>query len=642
MNKIIMTESTPASFEENKPAAPEANWMDKYGEAAAAAISGILLIAGWIAGHLSVLSADLIYTFSFIIGGYASAKDGILTLVQDHDLDVNLLMIFAAVGAASIGYWAEGAALIFIFSLSGALETYTNHKSSSEISALMSLTPETAMLYQEGRETEVTIDQLHIGSKVLIKPGERIPADSIITQGTSSIDQASITGESIPVDKGEGDDIFAGTLNGQGTLIAEVVKSNESSLFAKIIQLVQEAQSEKPASQLFIEGFERIYAWVVIAVTLLLILLPHYLMHTDWQVSWYKAMVFMVVASPCAVVASIMPAVLSAISNGARQGLLFKGGAHLENIAQANIIAFDKTGTLTYGKPQVTDIIPFSGYSDIELMRCAASIERYSEHPIAAAIVREAEERSIAIENPDSMESVTGSGVRAKLLGQRWKVGKPGFIDASLRSDAYLNEMERLESEGKTLVAVQNETELVGLIALRDEIRGHTKHTIRELHKLGVKVAMLTGDHRITAEAIADEAGIDLVFSELLPQDKVDTVNKLRQDYGKVVMVGDGVNDAPALASASVGIAMGGTGSDVALETADLVLMNDDIDRIGTAIALGKRLKRIVRQNLVFALTVIVCLITTNFIIGLKLPLGVVGHEGSTILVILNGLRLLR
>lgn len=611
-------------------------------ELAAALLCGILLVSGWAVSYWNEAAAIGLYLVAFVVGGYRQAKEGVLTLIQEKDIDVNLLMILAGIGAASIGYWSEGAVLIFIFALSGALETYTMKRSYRDISALMDLKPETAVLFRDGVETVVRIEELQIGDIVVVKPGERIAADGTITEGSSSVNQASITGESVPVDKTVGDEVFAGTINGQGALFIRVTQTSESSLFSKIIRLVQEAQDEKPASQLFIERFEGIYAKVIILITLILLFVPHYAFGWTWSDTLYRAMVFLVVASPCALVASIMPAILSAVSNSARKGVLFKGGAYLELLSAAKVVALDKTGTLTSGKPAVTDLLAYQTYTAEAMLQIAASIESLSEHPLARAIVVKAKEEELKVEHPAELQAIVGWGVQAQYAEDTWTIGKPGMVDDWTGNEAIRNEIIQLEEQGKTVVILQNSSGIVGVIALQDRIRDEARETVRLLHQAGVKVAMLTGDGVKTAESIAKDAGIDLVYAELLPEDKLRIVKELRENYGHVIMVGDGVNDAPALASASVGIAMGGTGSDVALETADLVLMNDDIEKIVGAIQLGKRTRRVIMQNIIFAVSVIALLILSNFIQGIPLPLGVIGHEGSTILVILNGLRLLR
>ncbi|MBO8172323.1 MAG: cadmium-translocating P-type ATPase [Bacillaceae bacterium] len=618
-------------------------FLTQHGEGIAAAVSGVLIFAAILSDRFLVHElAVTFYLLAYIIGGFVKAREGILTLLNDRELDVNLLMLLAAIGAASIGYWMEGAILIFIFSLSGALESYAMARSHRDISSLMDLKPETATLYAGGQERTVRIEELKVGDLVVIKPGERIPADGRIKEGISSINQASITGESIPVDKEEGDEVFAGTLNGQGSLLVEVTRSSESTLFAKIIRLVQEAQSEMPPSQLFIEKFERIYAKVVIGMTVLLMFVPHYLFQWSWDDTLYRAMVFLVVASPCALVASIMPAILSAISNGARKGLLFKGGLHLENLSRASVVAFDKTGTLTVGEPEVKDIWPLQDYSREEILRIAAAIESLSEHPIGRAVVAKAKEEGLSWDRPSRVQAVTGKGIEAAFEGHHWKIGKPSFVNEDLIEDEAQVVIQDWEQQGKTVIAIKNENGLAGIFSVQDMIRPEARKTVEKLQKMGLKVAMLTGDRRATADAIAREAGVDFVYAELLPEQKVDVVKELHDKYGHVIMIGDGVNDAPALARATVGIAMGAAGSDAALDTADLVLMNDEIQKIPGAIKLGKRAQAIIKQNMVFSIAVILLLIAANFMQNLTLPLGVVGHEGSTILVILNGLRLLR
>lgn len=621
---------------------PAETLMSRYGEMGAAILSGILIAAAWGIGEAAHAVTIWLYVLSFVIGGFVKAKEGIATLLEERDLDVNLLMIVAAIGAACIGYWAEGAMLIFIFSFSGALETFTMNRSSRDISALMELKPESAVLYKNGVEQIVPIETLQQGDIIIVKPGERISADGVVHEGSSAVNQAAITGESIPVDKAAGDEVFAGTLNGQGALLIEVTNSNESTLFSKIIRMVQEAQSEMPKSQLFIERFERIYARSIILVTLMLIVAPPYLLGWTWNDTFYKAMVFLVVASPCALVASIMPAMLSAISNSARKGLLFKGGVHLDNLANVQLVAFDKTGTLTYGKPVVTDLIPYQNLNENELLQSTASIESLSTHPIAKAIVLAAEEKSLVLERPTEFQAANGWGVQGRLSGEEWKVGKPSFADEAGMNGQIRMDVERLRQQGKTVILIQNSRGIAGVMALQDSIRPGVKQMIAKLKNMGIETALLTGDQELTAEAIAKEAGVDIVFAELLPEDKLTIVKRLQADGKRVAMVGDGINDAPALATASVGIAMGVAGSDAALETADLVLMNDDLERIKDGILLGRRLKAIVKQNIIFAVTVIILLISSNFITGISLPFGVVGHEGSTILVILNGLRLLR
>lgn len=641
----------------------------RHPEILQAIICGVLLLAGWGMNQVSHILSILLYVAAYGVGGWRQAKEGMLTLIKERDLDVNLLMIAAAIGAASIGYWNEGAMLIFIFALSGALETFASDQSRKSISSLIAMRPETAVRLQDGKVERVPVSELEVGDLVLVRPGETVPADGLVQSGASAVNQAAITGESIPVDKSPGDGVYAGTLNGENPLYVEVKSRAEGTLFAKIISLVEEAQETVPASQRFMEKFEGLYAKSIVGATLLLMLLLPLGLGWTWPHTAYKTMVFLVVASPCALVASIMPAILSAISNSARKGLLFKGGVHLQNLADAQIIAFDKTGTLTLGEPVVTDLLAADGEEAHVLLQMAASAEQLSAHPLAKAVVAEADRRGHALRPAENMRSIAGWGVEAEVDGEIWAIGKPGSLYAGMGSaervpaemergsvesggglyqqsaaeaaDWWQAPLQRLEEEGKTVSLILRGGLPVGLIALRDEIRPAAKAAIQSLRELGIRTAMLTGDHGATARAIAKEAGVDIVLSDLLPQDKAQKIQELRGQYGGVVMVGDGINDAPALAAASVGVAMG-AGSGAALEAADVVLMNNEIGRITGAVVLARRCKRIVKQNLVFALSIILLLIMGNFGLDLPLPLGVVGHEGSTILVILNGLRLLR
>ncbi|WP_342437274.1 heavy metal translocating P-type ATPase [Paenibacillus sp. FSL L8-0436] len=617
-------------------------------EMQAALGSGLLMLIAWATSGWSEIFSVLLYMISYTVGGWSKAKEGVETLVKERDLDVNLLMIAAALGAASIGYWNEGAMLIFIFALSGALESYTMERSKKDISSLMALKPATAVRIEQGAMNEVAIDLLAIGDLLLVRPGELIPADGKVCRGESAVNQASITGESLPVEKTAGSEVFAGTVNGEGPLYVEVTKAAENTLFAKIIKMVEEAESEVPDSQRFIKRLESIYARVVVAATVALIALPPYLLDWSWSDTFYKAMVFLVVASPCALVSSIMPAMLSAISKSARKGILFKGGVHLENMARTSVVAFDKTGTLTEGIPQVTDFIAGEGYDRRELLAVSASIEKLSRHPLAEAVVRMAEEQQVELYNIQESKSVTGWGIEGTVQGQQWRIGKSNLLDEpAVQGDDepvqhWKTLRQQFEAEGKTVSLILAGDKIAGMIALQDTVRPQAEAAVRKLQKLGIKVAMLTGDRAEAAQAMAARTGVDMVFADLLPEDKVSHIKALREQYGHVIMVGDGVNDAPALATATVGMGMGMKGSGAALEIADVVLMNDNIEEISSTIALARRSQRIVKQNMIFAVTVIVSLMLGNFLQGIALPFGVVGHEGSTILVILNGLRLLR
>ncbi|QOV09360.1 heavy metal translocating P-type ATPase [Viridibacillus arvi] len=616
--------------------------MKEHAELIAALSSGVFILIAWLLGKndMNTLSI-LVYVLAFIIGGFAKAKEGVEETIANKELNVEFLMILAAIGSAIIGYWTEGAILIFIFAVSGALETYAMNKSHKEISALMNLQPEEAWLVNEqGELTRVSVSTLKKGDRLFIKPGERVPADGIIFEGTTAIDEAAISGEAIPVTKLEGDEVFAGTVNMSGAVTMEMTKPNSESLFQKIIDLVQSAQDEKSPSQQFIERFEGTYVKFVLIAVLLMMFIPHFILDWDWTTTFYRAMVLLVVASPCALVASIMPATLSAISNGAKSGILFKGGVHLENLSVLNAIAFDKTGTLTRGKPIVTEFIVREGIDQQQMLSIVAGIESQSNHPLAQSITAFAKQQGVKSFDKAQIEDVPGWGMKAVVDNIAYKVGKADFVG---REDAmhFANGIAlTLADEGKTVIFVRDEQGIVAIAAMKDTVREEAKRAIALLKELGIHTIMLTGDNENTAKVIANEAGVDAYIAECLPETKVQHMKDLMAKYKHVGMVGDGINDAPALATATTGIAMG-EGTDVALETADVVLMKNDLSKIAYAIKLSRKMQKTVKQNIAFSISVIALLIISNFLQAVDLPLGVIGHEGSTILVILNGLRLL-
>ena len=621
---------------------------EEHPDAVTAALCGILVILGSLALQFGWLGlAVLILPAAYVIGGYSSTREGLTTLFQERELDVDLLMIVAALGAAGLGLWrqeyhliVDGAVLILIFAISGALEGYAMQRTERSIRSLMSLTADTARVVMYAGEREVAIDKLEIGDYILVKPGEIIPTDAIIIEGYSAIDQASITGESMPVEKTSGDEVYAGTINGVGALKLEVHKTPESSLIQRVIRLVQEAQTAAPPSQMFVEKFERGYAKLIVGLGLLLATLPPFVLGWNWEETIYRALIFLVVASPCALMASIMPALLSGIANGARQGILFKSGAQLEMIGKVRAIAFDKTGTLTTGKPEVIQIVPAAGYTETEVLQLAAALEAHSEHAIASSIVSAAQQQQLQLSTATDVQAKIGQGIVGKVNNQIIAIGKAEFVEAT----SELSQIsQQLQAEGKTVVWVAKGEQLLGIIAVADTIRPEAAATVKRLQKLGVEhIIMLTGDNEQTAQHIAEQLGINQVYAELLPEDKVQAIKQLQTQYQTVAMVGDGINDAPALAQASVGIAMGISGSDVALETADIVLMADKLEQLAKAISLGRRAQKVVKQNIVFALSCIVLLLAANFFGNITMPFGVIGHEGSTVIVTLSGLRLLR
>jgi len=647
---------------------PPLNQLKEHPDVVAAAVCGILVLLGWLSLHLNWLGlALLILPAAYVIGGYESAREGLTTLFEEKQLDVDLLMIVAALGAAGLGLWrqeyyliVDGAILILIFAISGALEGYAMQRTERDIRSLMGLTPDVARVIVHLQEQEISIDKLQVGDEVLVKPGELIPTDAIITEGNSTLNEASITGESLPVEKTIGDAVFAGTINGNGALKLRVHQPPESSLIQRVIQLVKQAQTQAPPSQLFIERFERSYALVIVVCGLLLGTLPPLLLNWDWETTIYRALIFLVVASPCALMAAIMPTLLSGIANGARAGILFKSGAQLEMMGKVKAIAFDKTGTLTTGKLQVVQIIPATGQSESRVLQMAAAIEAYSEHPIGQAIAQFAQQKPIQLPRVTNVKAEIGYGISGEVENQLILVGKAAFVEnpkitvgaglddsfagkSITYSQNLIPDAQQLEAEGKTVVWVSYAGEILGIIAIADTPRLNAAATIKRLKDLGVEqIVMLTGDNKRTAQSVAQQLAIDEVYAELLPEDKVSVIRRLQRQYQTVAMVGDGINDAPALAQASVGIAMGVAGSDVALETADIVLMADRLEKLEQAIILGRRSQRIVKQNITFALSFIVLLLVANFVGNITMPLGVIGHEGSTVLVTLSGLRLLR
>jgi len=640
---------------------PRTALLKEHPDTIAAIVCGILVLLGWLtlqSGWLGL--ALLILPAAYVVGGYESAREGLTTLFKEKELDVDLLMIVAALGAAGLGLWrreysliVDGAILILIFSISGALEGYAMKRTERSIRSLMNLTSDTARVLQNGQEQEVAIADLQIGNEVIVKPGELVPTDGLIVEGFSTLNQAPITGESMPVEKTLGDQVFAGTINGNGALKLKLHQPPESSLIQRVIRLVEQAQTETPPSQQFIERFERGYTKVIVIAGILLALVPPFLWGWSWETTIYRALIFLVVASPCALMAAIMPTLLSGIANGARQGILFKNGAQLELIGRVRAIAFDKTGTLTMGKPQVVQAISAERNSlgtkvpssNTRLLQVAAALESLSEHPIGEAIVQFARQQQVEWLEAMNVQALAGQGITGEIAQKRALVGKAAFIQDQVSgwSDQIIASAQQLEESGKTVVWVACEGEPLGVIAIADTVRPEAARTITRLKQLGIQeIVMLTGDNDRTARSIALEIGIDQVYSELLPEHKVDVIRSLQRQYQTVAMVGDGINDAPALAQASVGIAMGTAGSDVALDTADIVLMADRLERLVTAIRLGRRSQRIVKQNIVFALSFIVLLLVANFVEHITLPLGVVGHEGSTVLVTLSGLRLLK
>ncbi|MFC1974891.1 heavy metal translocating P-type ATPase [Chloroflexota bacterium] len=623
-------------------------------------ITFIAMMAAWLAEILGAapIVSMVLYTIAYATGGTFGLKASLESL-QERTIDIDLLMILAALGAAIVGAPFEGAMLLFLFSLSNVLQDYALDRTRNAIRALMKLRPEQALVRRGSRLVTLPIEKTVIGDLFVVRPGDRIPLDGVVIDGESAVDQASITGESMPVVKGIGDTVLAGTINKNGSLEARVTKLAKDSTIAKLIKMVEEAQSEKARTQRFLDMAEQYYAVGVILFTVLVAAVPILVYGETYQTAFYRAIIVMVAASPCALIISTPASVLSAIGNGARRGVLFKGGVYVEQAANIKVIAFDKTGTLTQGEPQVTDVelMPWPdpdrnlwrGDED-DLLALAAAVEFKSEHALAKATVEAAQQRDLALSEALAFQAATGKGVRGTVDGLDIRVGNLKYFSEFqiLNLEEATQVVERLQAEGKTSVVVAQMIDngqtvyIMGVVAFADQLRPDAADVVRELKSLGMEqVVMLTGDNERTAQAIASQVEVDAYYADLLPEDKVRIVKELRETYGTVAMVGDGVNDAPALASASIGMAMGAAGTDVALETADVVLMADDLRNIPYVIGLSRQTRRTLVTNLSFALAMIVIMIVAIFTANLSLPLAVIGHEGGTVLVSLNGLRLL-
>jgi len=618
-------------------------------------ICAAALISGATADFTPLLPETLaiyFYIAAYVSGGYTAVKETWHHL-RHFELNIDFLMISAAAGAAYLGQWIEGAILLFLFSLSGALESYALDKSRNAIHAILKLRPSQALLLlPDGSEKMVGIESLEPGNTVVVKPGEYIPVDGKVVKGKTAVDQSAITGESIPVSKEPGDSVFAATLNENGVIEVEVTKPAKDTTVAKIIELVESAQKNRARTQRFLDAFEPKYAVSVIVAVVLLIFVPWLLLGHEFDSTFYRAITVLVVASPCALIISTPASIISAIANGAKNGILFKGGVYVEQTVEIDTIAFDKTGTLTQGKPAVTDIFAVNNGSGTvtdepekirEILAVAAGCEQHSEHHLAEAILDEANKMNISPMRAETMTAIPGQGVRAKINGTVAEVGNLRmFRNAKINwHPAITEKADQLRQEGKTVVYVTIDSKPSGLIALADQVRPQSAEAIRKLKSLGIKrIVMLTGDHEGVASSIASELEVDEYFADLLPEQKVEKIEELKKT-GSVAMIGDGVNDAPALAVSDLGIAMGAAGTDVALETADIVLVGDDLAKLPYLMNLSRKSKKVVWQNIIFSLTVIFMLLAGVFLIDLPLTLGVIGHEGSTLLVVMNGLRLL-
>lgn len=608
-----------------------------------ALISGLLTGVSFGLAHLGVIPARaeiILYAVAIVIGGYHWVWEGIDELFKERRIGIEILMTAAAIGSAVLGMWDEAAFLVFLYGAAEGIEEYTYARTRHSIRKLLDLAPKQASLLQSGKEVLVPAEQLKVGDLFLVKPGEAIATDGIIVRGSSSVNEAPVTGESMPVEKSEGMKVFAATFNQEGALVIRVTAAFEDNTLSKIIHLVEEAQEQKGKSQLFIEKFGNRYSPLVLVAALLLLIVPHFLGwdFSEWAV---RAVVLLVAAAPCALVMSTPVAVAAGIGKAGRSGILIKGGAHLENLGKLRVIAFDKTGTLTEGKPVVTDVLPLKGDGK-ELLTVAYSLERFSQHPLAQAVVSKAQSLELQPLEADDFESLTGSGVCANIGDRLFYAGKPEFFDERGFDLQGVDEIEKLRDQGKTVILVGHDSGVQGLIAIRDEIRPPAKDIIGELHRMGIKTAMLTGDNERTARVIARELGLDDVRAGLKPKDKTEAIQGLERQYGPAAMIGDGVNDAPALARATVGMAMGTAGSDAAIEAADVALMADDLKKVVEALRLGRRARRIGLQNIVFSLVILIVLIPSALAGIMSIAIAVFTHEFSEIVAVINGLRVRR
>jgi Zn2+/Cd2+-exporting ATPase len=627
-----------------------------------AILCGALLLTGFGLSFIESIGRNVQIGFfcaAYLFGGYYATQEA-FEGVSKGRFDIDFLMIVAAVGAAILGHWEEGALLLFLFSLGHSLEHYAFDKARKSIAALAELTPKTALLKKDDDIREVAISELNIGDVILVRPHTKIASDGFVVNGTSSVNQAPITGESIPVDKTPVENVdmamksgnkldgkyrvFAGSINGAGTLEVKVTKLASDSTIARLVKLVNEAQSQKSPTQNFTDRIERYYVPAVLILVVLL-LFAFLVLDESFGDSFYRAMAVLVAASPCALAISTPSAVLSGVARAARSGVLVKGGRPLEELGSLTAVAFDKTGTLTEGKPKLTGVYSLNGVSENKLLEIVVAVEKLSDHPLAAAIVKDGTERlKVDVPAATNASAIQGRGIEAEYEGSIVHIGNKELFEEGTDQlpDDIRSRIEDLERQGNTTMLVQQNDKYIGIITLMDVARKDAKDTLAELNRKGIRrMIMLTGDNQKVAEAIAKEIGITDAWGNLLPEQKVEAIEKLRTKEKKVAMVGDGVNDAPAMAKSTVGIAMGAAGSDVALETADIALMADQLSNLPFAIGLSKKARTIINQNLVISLGMVAILVPLTLMGYAKIGPAVVGHEGSTILVVFNALRLL-
>ena len=629
-----------------------------------AILTGVLLAVGWLLEWREVGPGWLpraLYVAAYVFGGWFTAREAIEKL-RERRFAIDTLTLMAAIGAAALGEWAEGALLLFLFSIGHSLEQYAMGRARRAIEALAELAPDTATVRRDGSTQSIAVGELQLGDVVIVRPNERLPADGVVIVGTTSVNQAPVTGESVPVDKRATNDakaalaafdklepefrVFAGTINGSGAIEVMVARRAEQSTMARVVKMVTEAQTQRSPTQQFTERFERVFVPSVLVLVVFL-MFAGFVIDEPFADTFYRAMAVLVAASPCALAISVPSAVLSGVARAARGGVLIKGGAALENLGSLTSIAFDKTGTLTEGKPKLTDAVAAPGATDEELLAVALAVEEQSDHPLATAVVAGARERlagRVKTATVADVKSITGRGVSAQVDGQTVHIGKPVLFSElpdSAMPAALAEANQNLVANGRTTMVVRQGTRFLGVLGVMDTPRPVAAQVMAELRQLGIeRLIMISGDNQQVANAVAKTVGLTEARGDLMPEQKVDAIKQLRLQHGKVAMVGDGVNDAPAMANATVGIAMGAAGSDVALETADVALMADDLAQLPFAVGLSRSSSRIIKQNLWVSLGMVVVLIPAT-IFGLGIATAVLFHEGSTLIVVANALRLL-
>ncbi|GED32447.1 heavy metal translocating P-type ATPase [Brevibacillus centrosporus] len=611
----------------------------------------LLIVLGYLSQYVNGeenLITALLFAASIVIGGYSLFKVGFKNLIR-FEFDMRTLMTVAIIGAAIIGEWAEGAIVVILFAISEALERFSMDRARQSIRSLMDIAPKEALVRRNGQEMMIHVDDITVGDIMIVKPGQKIAMDGVVVSGHSAVNQAAITGESVPVGKTIDDEVFAGTLNEEGLLEVKVTKLVDDTTIAKIIHLVEEAQGERAPSQAFVDKFAKYYTPIIMIIAALVAVVPPLFFDGSWATWVYQGLSVLVVGCPCALVISTPISIVSAIGNAAKNGVLVKGGIYLEEMGALKAIAFDKTGTLTKGVPVVTDFNLLRNTADEkELLSIITALEYRSQHPLASAIMKKAEQENLSFADlqVNDFSSITGKGIKGTVNETTYYIGNPKLFK-ELPTVSFSNEQEQLvkslQNQGKTAMVVGTEEEILAVIAVADEVRESSKEIIQKLHQLGIKkTIMLTGDNLGTANAIGEHVGVSDVQAELLPQDKLDFIKKLRSEYGNVAMVGDGVNDAPALAASTVGIAMGGAGTDTALETADVALMGDDLRKLPFAIKLSRKALNIIKQNITFALAIKLIALLLVIPGWLTLWIAILSDMGATLLVALNGLRLMR